>query len=506
MDVTNSIREFLDALTEFWQSAGGTLDRQRQLSKLPRSNYVPEREETLDELRRLTTELDAASTELRNNKANVLSKAVEPPIPMFGIPAAEWLRRVRLDVELLARDLPLPQFTPEVEASCCERLKRLGQDMEDLLALPPSKPSEQVVSVASSAITYHERLVAIQRRVRELATRHSSIKLRLQQAFEEMVLLHDEYDDKKARYARRQYELAREAVVAQPSKNHDAGFDAGWEQVSVQGLCPMDVFNRTKGLAFDENHRRRGRSFDRLPVRDRESVNRCAIAALEWQLEFDDASPEKQEQLYAERLQKHRAGSHVFSEYFVWIAPPTDVERPVDPIERASDGLLKFPVAQRESIALYWLGAIADAGWPFPLIDKPSADYGNRYIAWERRAWVHADRDAGAFVEDDAHLSADLAEAFMLQLETMASAELLGKPRHDRVVTEARLTAEQACKQYVVEANTLRLRSERETWDVSRTPGGMRMYRRVDLEAAGYKLRSTVQPRKVVRKSKNDRE
>ncbi|HLP84595.1 MAG TPA: hypothetical protein VK157_09625 [Phycisphaerales bacterium] len=497
---------FLDALTDFCQSAGWMLDRQRRLSTLVHPSILPESADTLAERRAIVVDLDEARAELRHDKAVVLERAVVPPIPMNRIPALEWLHLVRLDVESLSEDLVMPRFTPQTDEACCEILERLKGRMKELRALPdvPSK----VVSVQSGTqeLSEHSRLVAFQRRVRDLATKQPFIKQRLQQAFDEMVVLRNEYDAKCARYQQRKYQLAREAVKAEPRKNHDAGFKRGWDRVEVQGLCPVKLFNQTKGLAFDEHHRRQGLAFDKLPSREKESVNRCAIAALEWQLEYDAASPEKQERLYAERLQKYRAGSHVFAEYFVWIAPPTDVERPDDPIELANDGLLRFSVPERESIALYWLGAIADDGWAFPLIDRPPADSGNRLIAWEQRVWVHANRGASRFLVDDAHLSADDAEAFMLQLEKIAAAESLGNPIKGSAMTDERLTAEQACKQYVVEANTLRLRSEREVWDVSRTPGGMRKYRREDLDRAGYKPRSTVQPRKVVRKSKNDRE
>jgi hypothetical protein len=433
MDATNSAWVFLYALTQFEQSAGWMLDRQRRVSTLELPTILPESAETLAERRRVVTDLDVARVELRERKADVFANVVEPPGPMKGVPAREWLQHLLGDVDALYSDLTSQQFTPSIDATCCETLQRLKHRVAEL-ERERAIPSDVVRMLADTTkdVPEHSRFSAIQRRVRELATTQPSVKQRLQQAFDEMVVLHDEYDTKKAQYERRTYELACEAVKADLQKNHSTDWKAGWLPVEVQGLCAVELHDQIKGLAFDK-----------LPPETKEKVNLCAIAALEWQLEYDAASPEKQQRLYAERLQKYRAGSHVFGEYFVWIAPPTDVERPVDPIELENDGLLRFSVPERESIALYWLGAVADDGWAFPLIDRRPADSGNSLIAWEQRAWVHANRGASRFLVDDAHLSADDAETFMLQLEKIAAAESLDNPSKGRAMTDEHLSADQ---------------------------------------------------------------
>lgn len=266
----------------------------------------------------------------------------------------------------------------------------------------------------------HERLNAIRDRVRELALNHVWFADAIRAAFEGILDLWADYYNRQLAQRDRKRTLARELLSS--GRIVDPTIDANSRVLSVivSGACPVALANRLR------NHRRS----DAMPRNlERESAA-AALAALDREDLQREHEPSASDCVINATM--HAAKIAITNVPFMWkiVVPlPDNWQEPINPFSLERTDLERLAEADFRTIALFWLGALADVGNVRPLVAKPN-ETGDKerdfvaYAAWRSRLPIDNDQlEKNEPVPDTRALPPYIAEQFMGNVETWASGE-----------------------------------------------------------------------------------
>ncbi len=276
----------------------------------------------------------------------------------------------------------------------------------------------EVTPIGASKIT---RLRAVQARVRTLARNHSWFGDAIRAAFLGQLALRERYRHESSVMDDRERLLARELLIEGRLLDPGASANSPCLIVEVKGLCP---------IALAEQLGRYGTS-NTMPRELESEGAAAALAALDRDTLYHDRDlPKKKwETMVAEDRAARAAKTHVSFSWMIVVSQPDDWQQPADPQSLARADLERFSNADYLTIALFWLGGLADVGARRPLVPKPKGT-GDKvrdvaaYAAWRARFPIN---DA-QWEQDRPPLSVrklhpDVAEQLLDFIETWAERE-----------------------------------------------------------------------------------
>lgn len=226
------------------------------------------------------------------------------------------------------------------------------------------------------------RLQVSQARVHALDRAHDWFADAIRRAFTDYLTLGDRFRAERSALHERKLHLARELLANGCLFDRKCNDNEPCLMVRVEGLCPGSLANRLarhgRGSALPRDLEQEGAAAA-LAALDREVI--CQAREL----------PEKhREAMWAEYQASIAAGTHVGFTWRVIVVRPDDWQDPADPHSLDRENLERFTDSDFRTIALYWLGGLADVGAIRPIVPKPKGTgdlYRDvvPYAAWRAR-------------------------------------------------------------------------------------------------------------------------
>jgi hypothetical protein len=265
------------------------------------------------------------------------------------------------------------------------------------------------------------RLQAVQTRVRTLARNHGWFGDAIRAAFDGFLDLRQRHDHEKSAMEDRERRLARELLAKgwlfDPKARDNRPFFSAW----VNGLCPVALAKRLGKHGWG----------DVMPRKLEREGAAAALAALDREVIFKarDLPEKKREAMVAEYCAAEAAKTHVSFRWRIVVSRPADWQEPADPRSLDRADLERFAEGDYRTIALYWLGGLADVGALRPFVPKPeNTGDGVRdagvYAAWRYRFPIdnaHWDQTQPPLSVQALH--PDVAEQLLADAEAWAKGE-----------------------------------------------------------------------------------
>jgi hypothetical protein len=212
------------------------------------------------------------------------------------------------------------------------------------------------------------RLQVVQDRVRSLARNHEWFGDAIRDALFGYIALCVRFGREKEAMRQQERQLARDLLAKGWLRDPSAGDYTHCTFVSVHGLCPISLHARLAEYGWNP-----------IMPRELEQENAAAaLAAMDREDEYNtrDLPEARKNAMDAEYSAALEAKTHGPYQWRVLVSLPPDRKEPASPYGLDPDNLSQFTEAEYRTIALYWLGGLADTGSPRRFVPKP-ADTGD---------------------------------------------------------------------------------------------------------------------------------